>query len=192
MSKYDPLGRYMVRRGGREIRMTFSEIEKILGFALPPSARKHRPWWSNNAGSSVMTQVWLDAGYASEQVDMAGEQVVFRATRPPTPGMSEPGQATLEQPSAADLLERHGSKSAVMRFLASQGWSTAAIATLLGVRYQFVYNVLRQERPLSPKDEALEAGGSSGPPFFGGLRGTIRVAAGVDLTEPADPEWGTR
>lgn len=27
-------------------------------------------------------------------------------------------------------------------------------------------------------------------PIFGALKGQIRVAPGIDLTEPADPEWG--
>lgn len=27
-------------------------------------------------------------------------------------------------------------------------------------------------------------------PLIGWLRGTVTVAEGVDLTEPADPEWG--
>ena len=27
-------------------------------------------------------------------------------------------------------------------------------------------------------------------PIFGALKGQVRVAPGVDLTEPADPEWG--
>jgi hypothetical protein len=29
-------------------------------------------------------------------------------------------------------------------------------------------------------------------PLFGFMKGTVRVAPGVDLTEPADPEWGER
>jgi hypothetical protein len=190
MSKYDPLGSYLVRQGAREIRLTFGEIEKLLGFPLPASARKHRPWWANDR-AHVMARVWLDAGYVSEQVDMDGEQVVFRATRGRPGGMSEPEQAAFEQPSASELLERYGSKSAAMRFLASQGWSTGAIAKLLDVRYQFVYNVLRQDGTVAPKEDVPEtAGPDAGPPFFGRLRGTIRVAPGVDLTEPADPDWG--
>lgn len=28
------------------------------------------------------------------------------------------------------------------------------------------------------------------PPFYGALKGLIQVAPGVDLTDPADPEWG--
>jgi hypothetical protein len=38
-------------------------------------------------------------------------------------------------------------------------------------------------------------GGQSAPPersLYGWLEGTVRVAPGVDLTEPADPEWGKR
>jgi hypothetical protein len=29
-------------------------------------------------------------------------------------------------------------------------------------------------------------------PFYGALKGFIRFVPGVDLTEPADPEWGER
>jgi hypothetical protein len=27
-------------------------------------------------------------------------------------------------------------------------------------------------------------------PLFGWMKGTVTVAPGVDLTQPADPEWG--
>ena len=29
-------------------------------------------------------------------------------------------------------------------------------------------------------------------PLFGWLKGSVQLAAGVDLTEPADPEWADR
>jgi hypothetical protein len=29
-------------------------------------------------------------------------------------------------------------------------------------------------------------------PLIGWMKGTVRIAPGVDLTEPADPEWGKR
>ncbi len=63
--------------------MTFAEIESITGAKLPPSARKYRPWWSNNPKNSVMTRVWLDAGFESEQVDMPARKLVFRRMRKP-------------------------------------------------------------------------------------------------------------
>jgi hypothetical protein len=33
---------------------------------------------------------------------------------------------------------------------------------------------------------------SSRHPLIGWMKGTVRIAPGVDLTEPADPEWGER
>lgn len=83
MSKYEPLGEYLKKRASERVPMTFAQIERIIGVKLPPSAKKHRPWWSNNAHNSAMTQVWLDAGFESEQVDMQARKLVFRRVRAP-------------------------------------------------------------------------------------------------------------
>ncbi|MEA2936481.1 MAG: hypothetical protein QOD74_3127, partial [Variibacter sp.] len=58
--------------------MTFAEIERITGSKLPPKAQHQRAWWSNNPSNNVMTKVWLEAGYETERVDMAGRKLVFR------------------------------------------------------------------------------------------------------------------
>jgi hypothetical protein len=81
MSKYSALGDYLKRQHREMVPLTFGEIEKITGAKLPASARKHRPWWSNNPHNSVMTKVWLEAGFASEQVDMTKRKLVFRRVR---------------------------------------------------------------------------------------------------------------
>src|SRR5882757_7476799 len=88
MSKYDALGAFLKNQQSDRVPMSFAEIERVTGARLPPSAAKHRPWWSNNPDNSVMTRVWLDAGFESEQVDMAGRKLVFRRVRKPrdTPG----------------------------------------------------------------------------------------------------------
>ena len=65
--------------------MSFRDIEQVLGFPLPPAARRHRPWWSNNGTNNVMTRAWLDAGFKTEQVDMMGEVLVFRKVGPAKP-----------------------------------------------------------------------------------------------------------
>jgi hypothetical protein len=88
MSKYEPLGEYLKKQDRERVPMTFSEIERVTGVKLPASATKHRPWWSNNPDNSVMTRVWLDAGYESEQVDMAKRKLVFRRVRAPSGGES--------------------------------------------------------------------------------------------------------
>lgn len=83
MSKYSPLGEYLKHQRGDTVPLTFAQIEKIIGAKLPPSARKHRPWWSNNPHNSVMTKVWLDAGFESERVDLTACKLVFCRVRGP-------------------------------------------------------------------------------------------------------------
>lgn len=83
MSKYESLSQFLKSRREERVPMTFAEIERVTGTQLPPSAHKHRPWWSNNGANSALTRVWLDAGYKSEQVDMAGQKLVFRRVESP-------------------------------------------------------------------------------------------------------------
>jgi hypothetical protein len=82
VSKYDALGEYLKRQRRNAVPMTFGEIEKITGTKLPASSR-YRAWWSNNDFNSVLTKVWVEAGFKSEQVDMEKRRLVFR--RVPTP-----------------------------------------------------------------------------------------------------------
>jgi hypothetical protein len=77
MSKYSGLGNYLKGQGLNTVAMTFSDIERVIGFKLPNS-QKHQAWWSNSTSNNVMTQVWLDAGYRTEQVDTAARKLVFR------------------------------------------------------------------------------------------------------------------
>jgi hypothetical protein len=81
MSKYDPLRTYLENQRFDEVPMTFREIEKVIGFRLPEKSQQHRAWWSNNASNSVMTKAWLEAGYKTERVDMAGRKLVFKRSR---------------------------------------------------------------------------------------------------------------
>src|SRR5208282_3591936 len=76
MGKYDALGAYLRRQTANEVPMTFAEIEKVTGTKLPNSA-KIRAWWSNNSFNSVLTKVWLDAGFRSARVDMKKQKLVF-------------------------------------------------------------------------------------------------------------------
>ena len=94
MSRYEQLETFLLHQTAGEVPMTFSQIEQLIGRALPASARKYRPWWSNNAANSVITRAWLEAGYKTERVDMAGEKLVFRkADRPRTPSRAPAGNS---------------------------------------------------------------------------------------------------
>jgi hypothetical protein len=91
MSKYESLAQFLKSQREERVPMTFAEIERVTGTTLPPSAHKHRPWWSNNGANSALTRVWLDAGYKSEQVDMAARRLVFRRIGKPTEPLRQNG-----------------------------------------------------------------------------------------------------
>ena len=78
MSKYEPLTAFLQQSGQRSMRLSFVDIEDILGFALPAS-KQYAAWWSNSATNNTMTRAWLSAGYRTEQVDVSQERVTFRA-----------------------------------------------------------------------------------------------------------------
>jgi len=82
MPKYDPLGKHLSGQQRPEVMMAFTEVEKVLGASLPPSARTYRAWWANErSGSHVQREAWLGSGYEVDQVDFMRERVVFRRKR---------------------------------------------------------------------------------------------------------------
>ncbi|MDP1913687.1 hypothetical protein [Brevundimonas sp.] len=78
MSKYEPLTQFLSAQRAQEVPMSFTEIERVLGFRLPTKASGIRAWWSNNPSNNVMTKAWLAAGFITERVDMGSRRLVFR------------------------------------------------------------------------------------------------------------------
>ena len=76
-SKYGPLYEFLGSLEGRERGMSFSEVERILGFGLPRSARTYTAWWGNNLHRSRHSWAWLEAGWETRDLDIAGESVWF-------------------------------------------------------------------------------------------------------------------
>ncbi len=85
MGKYQPLSEFLRQQAVNEVRMSFAQIERVIGGKLPPKAQQHRAWWSNSPSNSVMTKAWLAAGFRSEQVDLQGRKLVFRRASDHTP-----------------------------------------------------------------------------------------------------------
>lgn len=127
-SKYAPLEGHLKTISWAEVPMSFAEIERIIRDKLPASARKHRPWWSNNPSNSVITKAWLNAGYKTARVDMDAERLVFIKDE-------------------AEML------------------------------------------PLAPSESGPDSTKTDRHPMFGCMKGTVTIADGVDLTQPAMPEW---
>jgi hypothetical protein len=80
MSKYDPLCKWLRADSRKTIPATFQQIEKILGFTLPDTARERPQWWANeskNGSRHVQCKAWVNAGYQAANLDLRRETVNF-------------------------------------------------------------------------------------------------------------------
>ena len=86
--KYRRLYAYLRGLPTQEWRTSFSEIESIIGFKLPPSARLHRPWWGNQSIGNGHSQslAWGVAGWETAEVDMDSETLLLRPRKRPETG----------------------------------------------------------------------------------------------------------
>jgi hypothetical protein len=75
--KYRDLWLTLRNRDDDEWATTFSEIEDVLGFSLPKSARKYLPAWYGAKGSAVARAI-TDAGWRASSVNIKDETLVFR------------------------------------------------------------------------------------------------------------------
>ena len=83
--KYAALYRHLCGLAGRQWQASFADIEAILGFELPDSARLHRPWWRAGSGHSHAF-AWQAAGWTTRAIDLDRETLVFeRTVREPEP-----------------------------------------------------------------------------------------------------------
>ena len=103
--KYASLYRFLCARAAPTWRATFADVEAILGFRLPDSARLHRPWWSNQrkGGGHSHAMAWQGAGWRTRAVDLDGEVLVFERL----PDAPDPGEAPRRRFSIAEILPPH-------------------------------------------------------------------------------------
>ena len=73
--KYDALTEYLHQSGHSSVTLSFSQLESILQFRLPPSARKYKEWWGN--GNHSHADGWMNAGYLVDNFSLTQETVTF-------------------------------------------------------------------------------------------------------------------
>ena len=76
--RYQRLYSHLCSLPDREWRVSFADIEAVLGFELPGSARMHRPWWSNQVDGHSQAIAWMAAGWETAEVDVRGETLLLR------------------------------------------------------------------------------------------------------------------
>lgn len=81
MGKYSKLGVYLQKSNENIVKLTFKEIENILGYNLPMSARKYQAWWANNGDSHThAVDGWLAMGWKAK-VDLNEDLAIFTKKR---------------------------------------------------------------------------------------------------------------
>lgn len=86
MTEYSPLRDFLLRSSATTVTLRLTQIEEILGAALPASARKYREFWNNglrNGGGHSAS--WLKIGWKTSGVDLADEIITFTKTGAPAP-----------------------------------------------------------------------------------------------------------
>ena len=77
--KYQRLYSHLCSLPDPEWKVSFADVEAVLGFELPDSARLYRPWWANQAsGGRSQAVAWMAAGWETAEVDVPGETLLFR------------------------------------------------------------------------------------------------------------------
>lgn len=144
MSKYDPLRDYLRAQKHQRVSMSFAEIEK-LGVSLPASAIKHRPWWANNKHHS-QANAWLDAGYETQQVDIAGRRLTFYRTKQVASPAEEKQNTELDE-------EHHISDESVPndKYEGLKWHLMAQSHERVSMRFHEIENVMGSELPKSAK-----------------------------------------
>ncbi|WP_271611840.1 DUF7662 domain-containing protein [Bradyrhizobium sp. CCBAU 21362] len=82
MSMYDPLRDKLIANASASIKMSFAEIEALIGRSLPNSAYDYDAWWANEDPATTNhshSRAWTVAGYAAEP-NRTQRTVTFRRT----------------------------------------------------------------------------------------------------------------
>ena len=97
--------RHLINLEENEVEYNFDEIEKILGFSLPDSAKIFRPWWSNDKTHVQARDGWMKAGWDVIFIDLNEEIVRFRRKENFSPHkyIMATRQVTIEEMSPADF-----------------------------------------------------------------------------------------
>lgn len=81
--KYAALTVYLENQKADRVALSFAQIEKIVGFSLPESARKHGPWWTNSPSPGRHNESWLTIGWQTADRNLKAETITFQRASAP-------------------------------------------------------------------------------------------------------------
>jgi hypothetical protein len=135
---------------------------EALGISLPPSAFRHRAWWANSYYNHNKFGIFVSSPWARKK---PWERAKFLTEQ-------------------VDMKQR----TVTFRYvgeLSTEGPPRERETTSHG-------GAAEAGRSFTTERSAVVSPAICRHPLYGALKGHIRLVAGTDLTEPADPEWGDR
>ena len=140
--KYTPLFRHLMEFGGKRWPATFAEVEVVLGFPLPKSARKHSAWWANEQdGQHSHARAWLAAGWRTSEVSLTAQTLVFERE----PAASAPAKSGRRPRRRTSIPSERGPARGMSE--AVRAAETAEPLTLGGQTFQFAAHVSPEAGP---------------------------------------------
>ena len=107
MSKYKPLSERLSQHAADRWSASFAELEEVLGFPLPKSAREQNAWW--RGGEKPHHSAWTEPGWRVLDLDREAETVVFGRDQDAT-AASAASAAGLPAPNAPEAKPTQAAK----------------------------------------------------------------------------------
>jgi len=137
VSKYDPLRIFLEQQNKPYIRLSFKDVERIIGSKLPASAYIHRAWWANDRTHTHARNGWLAAGYKVRYVNLKKGIVEFIRKGIPV----EPREKTsAETPTSSNL------SKAISNAREFEEFARRIMSKYFGVRFE------KRRKPGWPKE----------------------------------------
>lgn len=121
--KYRALRDWLLEQESDRITVSLADIENILSFNLPKSAREHQAWWANQNPPSSQSLAWTSAGWRAFP-NLRTQTVRFeRANRVTSDNVSK--RVFYPRNPSANLSEDHV-KTLLCEHLKREGWHVQA------------------------------------------------------------------
>lgn len=80
VSKFINLEKFLLTQNKNYLELLFSEIEKIIGATLCPSAYKYNPYW-HPSKTHTLPNLIIDCGYKIISVDLNNQLITLKKYR---------------------------------------------------------------------------------------------------------------
>lgn len=161
-NKYEALTRYLRFRATftDTVRLSFAQIDGIIGDNLPLGAYRSTEWWKNTP-DTAHAKAWLDAGWKVVEVNLKEAYVVFQRIRTRQVAKPEREKKKADQqqrnpftpPPARVFTKRKPSKTKIAKLYARLKNIEKARAAQPKLRGSFKPKPAHEKRLLKPKSE---------------------------------------